>query len=48
MSSEENSSELMEGEVLRVVGKKRCSSSRCLVAVGCRAVSLDQSKSSFN
>ena len=48
VSSDENSSESVMGDVLRVVGKKRCSSSRCLVAVGWRAVSLDQSRSSFN
>ena len=34
VSSEENSSESLTGEVLRVEGKKRCSSSLCLVAEG--------------
>ena len=48
VSSDESSSESTIGEVLRVEGMKRNSSSLCLVAVGWRGVNLDQSGSSVN
>ena len=42
VSSDESSSESTIGEVLRVEGMKRNSSSLCLVAVGWRGVNLDE------
>ena len=41
-------SDSVEGVPLRVLGTKRCSSSLSLVAMGWRAVSLDQSTSSVS
>ena len=48
VETDDSSSEVSVGEALRVEGTKRCSSSLSLKAMGWRAVSLDQSTSSFN
>ena len=48
VETDDSSSEVSVGEALHVEGTKRFSSSLSLKAMGWRAVSLDQSTSSFN